>query len=351
MNTDVLSVLPTVLRNMMGQLLNNYNVQGWNIFPNKREQICLTIRFDTGEGGHVDSVARPDSVVYRKVSPRQQTRAKLRLDKHKAINPTTAKVNHDNHLQEGSTETGPTLPNKKRKYDNVTPELCRIPNNSLTYTNSNTIESPESVVVNDCYEDTSAQIMDSPEALSWVKQPICDSNQLSISTEVHEPMEYAESSPLVSPLPDAKFFHSPIDSLPELIPHHSSPKSPLPPTNDQADTIRCPCCNEKMTITHECANSNDINESHHSILNTSNNDPICTPTPGPSQPPIISPDPSPQRPDAAPPHTGSTERPEAAPPHTRSTIHTDPPINMNRVWLGIAAMLLDRQAMSERKTE
>ena len=349
MNTDVSSLLPTVLRNMMGQLLNNYNVQGWNIFPNKREQICLTIRFDTGAGGHVDSVARSDSVVYRKVSPRQQTRAKLRLDKHKAINPTTAKENHDNHLQECSSDTKPTLPNKKRKYDNVTPELCRIP--SLTYTDSNTIESPESVVVNDCYEDTSAQIMDSPEALTWVKQPVCNRNQLSISTEV-EPVEHAESSPLVSPLPDAKFFHSPIDSLPELIPHHSSPKSPLPPTHDQADdTIRCPCCNEKMTLTHECADSNDINELH-SISNTSNNDLICTPTSVPSQPPIISPDPSPQRPDAAPSHNGSMERPEAAPPHTGSTNQTDPPINIdNNVWLAIAALLLDRQAMSERKTE
>ena len=183
MNTDVLSVLPNVLRTMMRQLLHNYNIQGWNIFPNKREQICLTIRFDSLEGGHVDSLPRPDSVVYRKVSPRQQTRAKLRLDKHKAINPNTAKVNQDNDIDQSSSPILSTVSNKKRKYDNVTPELIRINNDSPADIKSNTciIDSPEPVVcVSNCHLDIRAHITESPEALAWVTQPVCDNDQLSI---------------------------------------------------------------------------------------------------------------------------------------------------------------------------
>lgn len=81
MNYDIPSNLPNVLRNMLGHLLDNYNVQGWNIFPNEREQICLTIRFDCESlhDGSTHVPNSPDSVfcVYRKVSARQQNRARF----------------------------------------------------------------------------------------------------------------------------------------------------------------------------------------------------------------------------------------------------------------------------------
>jgi hypothetical protein len=291
------------------------------------------------------------------VSARQQTRAQLRLEKYKTVNTTTTKVDMDNHTPDKSPEFTPVLPNKKRKYDNVTPELIRTSTDNLPDTKSNTIDSPEAVI---CASENTIHILDSPEALVWVRQPVCDGDQFSTHDNASpEPMEYADLPPLVSPsLAETTVFQSPTRALPLMHPQDStsppdiiscqksSPKSPLPSsTNPPAQshftdtTPRCPCCNETMTVTHECDNIDNSDTSDDSIIHTPYHD-SNTPAPAPRDPPMSSPDPSRQRPEAAPPDNGST-----------ISQSDQPEINISRVLMGIYAMLSDRQESSECKTE
>ena len=120
------------------------------------KKICLNIRFDIDLCGHVagsvDTVsdhARQNNIPrtntqtckYRKVSDKQQVRARERLQKFKS-NPTTIK-----HTQsETNNSDTPFIPeNKKRKHDDRTPEMPRINFNDC----SHLIETPEAVVSDD----------------------------------------------------------------------------------------------------------------------------------------------------------------------------------------------------------
>ena len=67
--------LPNTLRVMLGQLLCNNKLAGWNVYENKYKQICCNIRFDVEQSGHIvaDSAVRCDlACSFRRVSAQQQ---------------------------------------------------------------------------------------------------------------------------------------------------------------------------------------------------------------------------------------------------------------------------------------
>ena len=96
-DTGTLLELPITLRTMLGQLIDNNNLVGWNVFADRHNKICCNIRFDIGQSEHGGGSSAVDlgqtslPCVYRKVSPRQQVRARERLNKYKSFNPTMPK--------------------------------------------------------------------------------------------------------------------------------------------------------------------------------------------------------------------------------------------------------------------
>ena len=287
MDTNILMNLPKTLRIMLSQLVSNNELLGWNIYCNKYDQLCCNIRFDVVECGHIvsDSLAMQDQTCcFRKVSPKQQARSRGRLDNFK----DKYHVSKDN---------------KRRKLDNTSPELPRFDSDKINIS-SICIDSPEQPV-NCQYEHTTPSSQIDPlspitvspksdvtfsgsDSVISVKSipleyhpPITESETVSLELEsvtqishpeplqcdsiVTVPHEASTHNVAVSHI-EPTYQSSTLALLPgaECLEYDSTSKSP--PNPSRGDSLpshskpRCPCCDNIMTVTHECETPNfDLN--------------------------------------------------------------------------------------------
>ena len=276
--------LPIVLRNMLGQLTQNNTLVGWNIYEDRHQKICLNIRFDIDLCGHVagsvDTVSdyatqnniprtNTQTCKYRKVSDKQQVRARERLQKLKSSNPTTTK---ETQSDTNNCDT-PLIPdNKKRKHDDLTPEMPRINFND----SSHLIQTPETVGSDDHF------ILGGEEPVFSTSTPE-DPDIHSVSSDEASSNKGSTSESSLSETP-----------LSLETSRHKHPK---------VTHINCPCCDKIMTATHECDEETlaaGIND-ELSILNETDNDTCTTPPPIPFPPLPISPNHSNEPLDPYPP--------------------------------------------------
>jgi hypothetical protein len=327
---------------MLGQLIQNNNLLGWNIFEDRHNKLCCNIRFDIELGGHVTgSVGRQAGLAsqnnthgtepckYRRVSTKQQVRANERLHKFKSANPATTKENQYHHSDND-------IQNKKRKCDSFTTELPRIDYNDS--------------------DSDSIHLIDSPEAVKWIK----DSSTVHILASTNSPVPVtATNSPVPvastnSPVPDTttlpavdtissstKLDESELGLLhttpassaeipptPVITPNPSPPSSFLYPPEqsqpiDSTDTqINCPCCEKIMTVNHACDNDSDEDSL---VLDKPNNDTIATPLPVPNFSPQTS-------------HNHPPQRPKTATPDTKRSTQSQNMLMACRAWANSAKM-------------
>ena len=200
---------------------------------------------------------------YRKVSDKQQVRARERLQKFKSSNPTTTK---ETQSDTNNCDT-PLIPdNKKRKHDDLTPEMPRINFND----SSHLIQTPEAVVSDDPF------ILGEEPVLSGSMPEDPDIHSVSSDEASSNKGSTSESSLSETPF-----------SLETS--RHKHPK---------VTHINCPCCDKIMTATHEC-DEETLDEL--SILNETDNDTCTTPPPIPFPPLPISPNRSNEPLDPYPP--------------------------------------------------
>ena len=266
--------LPYTLNVMLTQLVSNNELQGWNIFENRHGHICMNIRFVAGEDSHV-STSVP--ATYRRISEKQARRnldraAQHNIDKQKIKTASTPK-----ELQN----------NKKRKYSYSSPELIRNDidkDDVLQFSVCSEIDTIKGKQDDsDCTIDTpklehNESAKDSSKALHHFSSNVHHRAEDSLPSacadileiELPNPGTISTSQPsTLVPISCNEQLLGDDDGLANHIvqgdSHEIEEEDHFDPTysgstSEDSDTISgqgssavlCPCCDDVMTVEHEC---------------------------------------------------------------------------------------------------
>ena len=123
--------LPKHLELLLETLVSHNEITSWNIYQNRYNNTCVTIRFN-------DSCPTNSSIKYRKISDNQLNR---NIDRAKRF-----KMSHvQSHIGSNSENSSNTPPNKRKKYE-MSPECNRFDKDSPIVYAELTIDSPISVI-------------------------------------------------------------------------------------------------------------------------------------------------------------------------------------------------------------
>jgi hypothetical protein len=300
--------LPHTLEVMLMQLVCNNQLNGWNIFENRHGHICMNIRFVVGES-HVGSV--PAS--YRKISPRQAARNTRRVQEHHTQTTPQNASNKKRKFSKSSPELNRSDSTAEEEYqvsvcsntslvEYVQEEYhsgCRdtpkLDPSTPPHPSPSTLRPKEEYQTSVCadtsvmeyvkeahQEEYQSGCRDTPKLdhdpstpphPSPSAQLLKDEYQTSVcaDTSVMEYVKEAHQEEYQSGCRDTpKLDHDP------FTPPHPSPRAQLPSpieqvpddgeslndnigkevhtstTRELSSAILCPCCNEAMTIDHEC---------------------------------------------------------------------------------------------------
>ena len=297
--TDAFETMPSTLKSLMGHLFNNNILNGWNIFENRDGVVIVNIRFrqDTLQPG----VFR-EPISFRRLSTNQINRNRQR-----------------SQVFQNKFHDSPNTINKKRKISNASPEIIREDSEHLScvidtpdslsfkpleYNHNATVEQDnelpqvplEDTITHDRltveYAHTTSEGTKSLAPVTFVSDMDEDTSAASsdsVDTQVSPSPQTPSDCLSLNPL-SAEFI--PDDLLsPAMLPKHNNAKE---------KALLCPCCSEKMTVTHECMISPE--EDSLSTSEISDFDP-CVPSPPPR--------PSPKPPDISEAEKGQADQDRA----------------------------------------
>lgn len=245
--------LPKTLGVMLNQLLNNNSLKGWSIYENKHGQICCNIRFTCGIGS-TDSVGASIPAVpvgacsYRRISEKQHTRSITRAIDH---NSKKRKLSDNVTSPESHRDV---ISTQFRDYAIDTP--LRVSTRTETIDSDTDIAYSEPPVSPDTSIRTFDDILD--EAISETTSSV---DLPDISPGVNSPMTHAP----IKQSEDIEDYADPSSSVPE--PDKQPPSSPtqvlLSPQFNDNQPVKCPCCSQKMSVTHVCSDDSEVEPPHH----------------------------------------------------------------------------------------
>ena len=323
--------LPKPLMMMLGTLKSQYDIKNWSIYSNNNQNTCVVIRFDDMHG-----CTQP--IQYKRISEKQHARSKARSElykqnKNKDIAPDTNQV-------------------KKRKCDQLlsSPETLRMETDNSYIRH---IDSPDMLDM---------PRVDEVDQFKWDHHTntTSDFQMTKASSDCSDTVPTADTihpGSIVCSDQDAVFINSTPKSNSEPIPTDfpsavqtsytligtvpilnsstplttSSQTTPYDyPEHSIADEtmLCCPCCNEKLTASHQCEILNIGDVSSDSIIHKPDDNQICTPTPDHNHPP-----------STPPPHSLKPPTPE--PPDGNTSSKTNE-LNINKILWAFSALLDDK---------
>jgi hypothetical protein len=284
---------------MLQQLCTNNNLRSWNIFEGKNGQICCNIQFDVCDIIGDSQPVHDPTCSYRRVSKQQQARNLTRVARYR----NRTKVDHYSKKDQYTNTDHLSIPqNKKRKCDSNTPEQNRQSNDELDIDKLD-IDSPEACVVDkpvchnelvpDFFSDSIHGITTSPSTNNSNMEYVDMVQDLSTSYETVQCEAFdAEADEKRHPTYYTDTAKTSFSPPPE------SPSNPLGKSHDPV--LYCPCCEDHMTVTHECTiefdtNSEEPNTSH--TIGTHSSFPPNSNPPNDYPPNDAPPNPEPDPPD------------------------------------------------------
>ena len=273
--------LPKPLRVMLQQFLLNNSLKSWNVFSNQYGQLVCNIKFDICELGHSDTKHIHVSA-YRRVSDKQQARNANRVNNHKKrklnpstpedtwLNPTTHEDTRINPTTLEDTRIKPTTPDHTRLnptthkdtwLKSTTPEGTRTPQppSHIPPASTPSIRTPE-LIRSYTHSTSQTEFADTPEAVAWISNPMDkDKRTLPSPPNIYVP-QFESLSLMGTDLPLEHDSHDTEDySDTDSASTTDTQVLSLPISIDQThlkdnvnQLIKCPCCNEEMTINHVC---------------------------------------------------------------------------------------------------
>ena len=269
--------LPKHLSLLLETLVLNNGITSWNIYQNRINNTCVTIRFN-------DSSPNMSSLKYRKISDRQMYR---NIDRAKKFQSVQTECHVDKICEMDSA-----TPTKKRKKDNISPECSRTDMELSPICVGLTIDSPDSVMGGKHVTPTRT-----PDAIHTLLSPTDTNPSILHYAQLSEKRINVEYEHTSITLPPVTYVIDSVDLVeavdycepslcPDIITYedteectydnsahltllsetviHTSPvlPSPLPRKNKQSThnngrnvTFQCPCCDIPMSPTHECSPS------------------------------------------------------------------------------------------------
>jgi hypothetical protein len=306
--------LPKSLSVILNQLVINNNLNSWNVYENRKGQLCCNISFDISEVATSSSTEcaskQPSDFTcsYRRVSKHQQSRNLARVASHRKKRKLEEILCDPNK--------GHASPEQNRTESHESAPICLdtpspVHNFTMTTPELECIDTPQSLVEN--YDDsfeTPVQLPLTP--LQPHVEPVEYLQAVATSKPVHdiypEPVVAVTSPPPIPTTHIENDFGLSTDTVSESEEYHDHdseeyhdcPNTPVseevcqPESNHQ---IKCPCCNEKMTPSHTCSSNFTDNLSKMPSISTKS---VGTPFPSPPLTSKITLVPDPKPPDQPP---------------------------------------------------
>ena len=234
--------LPNTLKIVLQQLLTNNTVKSWNVFEDRKGDICCNIKLDIYE---TDQTPKRDMFcAYRKISPKQQDRNKSRLSDY-----NIAKKRQTNDDTPEITRTYSGLDTCMSHID--TPiSVVQVPNADISLP-LKTAEPDKDELHNASITTTiiaeAVDLSQEYEPMTIVQQ---DPQVTASHYDIYQEYDYVDTHLKCDSSDEGDTQDTQVSLSPTTLSKNGFPSFDLP-------QIPCRCCGKEMTLDHICENELD----------------------------------------------------------------------------------------------